>query len=674
LHRFDDRNPHVLGWIAALIFLAPPAAWPQQKQPDLADQSLEDLMAIQVTSVSRTEERLSRTASAIFVITQEDIRRSNALNIPDLLRMVPGVDVAQINANTWAISARGFNGEFSNELLVMVDGRTVYIPTFGGVDWDVLDIPLEDISRIEVIRGPGGAVWGANAVNGVINIITKNATETHGAMIVTGGGNLDQGFGTIQYGGEAGKSTSYRVYAKYQNIYHLPDANAHDGDDGWNMLRGGFRTDSVLTPKDKLTVQGDIYTGSQGSPTSYLPSITSPGWININTEVPLSGGFAQSIWQHTFSSRSDTTLQISYDRYTREDVLHEKRGTLNLDFQHHLAWGTRQNFVWGFDYRYSSSKTHGDLTTSLNPADLNTNLFGAFIEDEIALVRDRLYLKVGTKFEHNNFSGFNAMPTARLSWNPSVRDAFWVGISRSVETPHSTVDGLRLNFGGFTEPNGTQVLISFLGNPRFQDEDLLAYEAGYRANVSSKLSLDFAAYFNQYSKQQTTEPSTPFFETTPAPPHLVLPTTFENLMHGETHGLEISANWKVIHRWTLSPGYAFEEIHMHTSRSSVDTQTVPQTEGSNPPHSAQLRSRVELEKALVWDSSVFFVDRLLDPKIPSYTRLDSGITWHWTERMSFGVAGQNLLKDSHLEFIDPTGVTRSTLIKRGAYAKLSWRF
>src|ERR1700733_12625109 len=253
--------------LALLASLALPA-WPQLKLTDLTEKSIEDLMNIKVTSVSKTEQTLSRAASAVFVITPDAIRRSGATNIPDLLRMVPGLDVARINANTWAVSARGFNVHFSNELLVLLDGRSVYTPTFGGVFWDVLDLPLNNVERIEVIRGPGGTVWGANAVNGVINIISRKASETQGTLLVAGDGNLEQGFGTAQFGGRAGKSTDYRVYAKYLNQGQFPSLSGADGADGWRMLRGGFRTDSMLSSSDTLTFQGDLYSAREGTPIS----------------------------------------------------------------------------------------------------------------------------------------------------------------------------------------------------------------------------------------------------------------------------------------------------------------------------------------------------------------------------------------------------------------------
>jgi iron complex outermembrane recepter protein len=658
--------------LAMLAFLTMPA-WSQQVSSDLTAKSLEDLMNVEVTSVSKNEQKLSRTASAIFVITAEDISHSGALNIPDLLRMVPGMNVARINANTWAMSARGLDGEFSNELLVMVDGRTVYVPTFGGVFWDVLDIPLEDIERIEVIRGPGGTIWGANAVNGVINIITKKAADTLGGLIVAGGGNVDQGFATTQYGGTLGKNTDYRVYSKYLNQPELPGLGGQMGGDGWHLLSGGFRVDSTISPKDNLTVEGNLYVGREGNPNLSLPSVTSPGMQASELAVNLSGGFLQLGWNHTFSARSDTIFQISYDSFERNDQLRENRYTLNLDFQHHFAWGERQSIIWGLGYRYSSSQTDGDLSVSLNPANFNTQIASSFIQDEIALLPDRLYLTVGTKLEHDYYTGFVLLPSVRVTWQPNAHQMFWA-ISRAARTPASLDTAERLNFAGFPGPGGTPVLIGQIGNPHFRNEDLTAYETGTRTTLRKHLSIDFAAFYGAYTHQETAEPAPPVFETTPAPPHLFIPTILENLMHGESEGLEIAANWKVSDRWTLSPGYAFEEIHMHLDPSSQDTQSVAPAEGSSPVNSAQLRSHFVLPHNMAWDTSAYFVGRLSDPDIPSYTRVDTSLSWQYREGMSFSLVGQNLVRDEHIEFIESTGASLSTLIKRSAYAKFTWRF
>ena len=637
--------------------------------------NIEDLMNIKVTSVSKTEQKLSRTAAAISVITEEDIRRSSATNIPDLLRMVPGVDVAQIDANTWAISARGLNDEFSNELLVLLDGRNMYTPTFGGVLWGQLDLPLENIERIEVIRGPGGSIWGANAVNGVINIITKEASETRGGLLVSGGGNLNQGFGTAQFGGGLGNDTNFRVYAKYFNQDHSPDVSGQNAGDGWHSLRGGFRTDSTLSEKDSLMLQGDLFTEKEGETAVFLPAITSPGLVTIHAEAGESGGFLQSVWKHTYSKRSDTTLSASYSVYKSDDVLNsfvEGRKTFNLDFQDHAAWGERQDFVWGLGYQYSASRSQGNITVGLNPANLNTQVFSSFIQDEIALIPERFYLTVGAKLEHNYYTGFSAMPSVRVTVSPSARYSVWAAISRAERTPVSTDTAIRKNFGSTPGPGGTPVLSSLIGNPQFKNEDLIAYELGYRATVSKRLSIDLAAYYNDYDHQQTIESSPEFLETTPAPVHLVMPVTYQNLMHGEAHGFEITAKWKVTERWTLSPGYDFERFHMHVGPTSQDIGTVIDTEGSDPHVHASLRSHVDLSTTLAWDASAYFVDRVTFQAVPSYTRLDTQLSWKCGERLTLSLAGRNLLRDRHLEFVE-TG-NDPTLVKRSAYAKVMWSF
>lgn len=649
----------------------------QAQQPDLTDRSLEDLMNIRVTSVSKTEQTLAHTAAAIFVITTEDIRRSGATNLPDLLRMVPGMDVAQINAHTWAISARGLSDDFSNELLVLLDGRNLYTPTFGGVLWSILDLPLENIERIEVIRGPGGSVWGANAVNGVVNIITKKADQTQGALVSGGWGNLNQGFGTAQYGGRLGKNTAYRVWTKYFNQNDLPNLIGQDGSDAWHMLRGGFRTDSTLSSKDSLMFQGDILTGKQGNAYFVLPSVSSPSLLSVTANSGESGGFLQSVWSHTYSARSDTALAVSYTTYEVDhvlDTLTEGRATYSVDFQHHLALGNRHDFVWGLGYRYSWSHSAGDLRFSLDPAKLGIQEFSGFVQDEIALVPNRLYLTVGTKLEHSHYGGFNAMPSGRVAWSLAPRHTLWAAISDADRTPSSLDSSSRLNSPGPPAPGGIPSLISIFGNPHSKDEGLIAYEAGYRTTVSSFLSLDLDAYYNDYRSQQTTEPLTPFLESTPLLPHLVIPFTLENLGYGEAHGFEIAANWKVTNRWTLSPAYDFERIHMHVRGTSQDSGTIPETEGSDPHLHGRLRSHVALPHSLSWDASAVFVDRLLELQVPSYTRLDMGLSWQLREGLSLALVGQNLARDRHLEFADPSQGAGATLIKRSGYAKFTWQF
>lgn len=663
----------ILAWIVLAPFMAVPSK-AADSQANLANESLENLMNIQVTSVSKTEQKLSQTAAAVFVITQEDIARSGATSIPDLLRMVPGMDVAQINANTWAINARGLNARFSNELQVLVDGRSVYTDSFGGVFWDQLDLPLEDIERIEVIRGPGGSIWGGNSVNGVINIITKKASETKGVMVVGGGGTEGGGFGTVQYGGAAGKTADFRVFVRYFNEGHLPDASGQNGGDGWHALRGGFRSDSQPTTRDSLTVQGDLYSVREGSPTFAMDSVTTPAPVPVEEIFNIGGGFIQGVWKHEASAKSDTTLEISYDKYQRNDMLRDNHGTLDVNFQDHLARGGRNNFLWGGEYRRSTSISQGGFFLSYTPADLNTNLYSAFARNEISLIPERLIVTVEGRIEHNYFSGFNFMPSVRAAWSLNSRSTVWAAVSRAVQTPSAVDTDLRANLASFPGPGGTTELLSFFGNPNLKDAGVDAFEAGYRAALMSTLTLDLTAYYNRYDHQETDEPGVPFFEASPAPPHLVLPLTYENLMHGEAHGLEVSANWRPEHWWTLSPGYAFEQIHMHLAASSQDTTSVAGAQGASPVHSAQLRSNVQLWRGLSWDASAYFAGRLTDPVVPSYTRVDTQLSWRLSEGATVSLVGQNLAQDQHEEFVDTLGTVRSTDVKRSAYVKFTARF
>jgi iron complex outermembrane recepter protein len=671
----ETRQMLKRGCIALLVALSLAVSARAQNPPeDLSKLSVEDLMNVEVTSVSKKEQKVSQTAAAIFVITQEDIHHSGANNIPDLLRIVPGVNVAQSSSHIWEVSIRGFNGEFSNKLLVMVDGRSVYLPGFTGVFWDVLDVPLEDIARIEVIRGPGGTTWGANAVDGVINIITKNASQSHGAMVVAGGGNLDQGFGTAQYGGAVGQSTDYRVFAKYFNQAHQANEAGSDGGDGWHVLRGGFRTDSRLSPNDELTVFGDMYTARVGGLNSFVESYASPVPQLRFSTVDATGGDLQTDWHHRFSERSDINLQVSYDSYDRREVLSEIRHTWSADFQHHFAWGSRQDVVWGVGYRYSTSQTDGTPFFSLDPTDLNTQLFSSFIQDEIALIPGRLSLTVGTKLEHNYYTGFGVMPSARVAWNLDEHQMIWAAISRAIRTPGSVDISERVDQSGFLEPNGTPVIVRAVGNPNFQDEILIAYEAGYRSQLSNRLSLDIATYYNSYGHLQTEEPGAPFLETSPAPPHLVLPVVAENLLHGETHGIEVSAKWKVATRWTITPAYTYEGIHLHLAPTSLDTTSLAAGEGDSPHQWARLDSHVNLPRNLSWDASANFVDRLSALNVPAYTRVDTQLTWQAQEHLSISVVGQNLENDHHLEFLNLDGTGISTLVKRSGYVKFTWLF
>jgi iron complex outermembrane receptor protein len=646
-------------------------------QRDLSDVSLEDLMNMKVTSVSKKDQKMSEAATSIFVITQEDISRSGATNIPDLLRMVPGMDVSQINANTWAVSARGFNDQFSNKLLVLIDGRAVYTPLLGGVNWDTQNVPLDDIERIEVIRGPGATIWGANAVNGVINIVSKKAGDSKGVLIAGGGGFSGQAYGTAQYGGSLPRDTSYRVFANYFNYGSLPAVGGGSGLDNTDILHGGFRVDTSVSSKDSLTVQGDLYTGQAGAIIVHIYSIAPPVVGNLFVDDNLSGGNILGRWSHTFSSRSDTTLQFYFDNGERTGPESRDRlNTVDLDFNHHFAWGSRHDFVWGAGYRRIWDNTVGTIDQAFTPASTASQLVTFFAQDTIALKPERLSLTIGTKFENSYFSGFDFEPSARLAWTPSNWMTLWSAVSRAERSPDRRDVGINAALTAFPDPAGSGIPVEIIlfGNPNFQNEHVLACEGGFRAQPNKRLSVDVSTFFNHYDHLQSLEPGPELFQANPAPARFVMPVTFGNLMYGTTEGGEISANIKLTDRWTLSPGYAFLEMHLHVQPTSLDTSSVAEYQGSSPQHQAQLRSHVDLSHGLSWDAAAYFVSALPVQGVASYTRVDTQLKWKFSERGEFSVVGQNLLRNDHVESLDEYTVVNSSLIKRSAYAKFTWRF
>ena len=639
---------------------------------DLYQISLESLMNMEVTSVSKREQKLSQAAAAIFVINQDDIRRSGALNIPDLLRMVPGLDVAQINANTWAISARGFNYQFSNKLLVLIDGRTVFTPSQDGVNWDTQDVPLEDIERIEVIRGPGATVWGSNAVNGVINVITKSATDTQGALVTAGGGTENRAFGTVQNGGMFG-DMSYRVFAKYFDIDSLPAVMGPESD-AWHLLHGGFRLDGHLRNADLVTLQGDVYAGSEGAVIGHIASFSPPDNENVARTTTLSGGNVLGRWSHLHSSGTETTLQVYVDRYQRlGGQLDETCDTIDIDFHQNARVGSRHNLVWGAGYRYAADRTVGTIDQEFSPADMDLRLFSAFIQDEITLRPDRLTLTMGSKVEHNQFTGFEIEPSVRMAFTPSSRHTFWAAVSESARTPSLRDENADFNLAAFSLPNGSPAVATIEGNPQQKSEYLFAQELGYRVQASTWMSIDLTAFHNRYRNLRSIEPGAPQPEAGPNP-FMDFPLNQGNRVHGSTDGLELSTKIRVSDRWTLSPGYALLRMNLHNDPGSLDTTTIPDNEGSSPRHQAQLRSALNLSRTLSWNMAAYFVDRLPAQQLPSYTRLDSQFSWQPADTVALSLVGQNLLRDRHVESQDIQTSVNSSQMQRAVYAKISWKF
>ncbi|MCM3874079.1 MAG: TonB-dependent receptor [Pyrinomonadaceae bacterium] len=663
-------------WLNVLLVLAAltAPALAQNPSKDLTNSSLEDLLNLEVTSVSKKEEKLFQTAAAVYVITQEEIRRSGLTSIPELLRLAPGLQVARIDGTKWAISARGFNGRIANKLLVLIDGRSVYSPETSGVYWEVQDLLLENIERIEVIRGPGGTLWGANAVNGVINIITKSTQETREGVVTASAGSEEQGFGSFRYGANLGDKASYRVFGKYLNRRELVDATGLRANDGMQFGRGGGRVEWQPTERDNLTLDGDIYrTNLRENPTAVSPADPFAPFGNKSGE--LTGGHILGRWERAYSKRSDIALQVYYDRFSRKLFeLADDINTFDLDFQHHTALGSRQDIVWGFGYRLVSHQTEDNSSRPIRftPSAKKVQLFSGFAQDEVNLVKDRLRLILGVKLEHNYLTGFEAQPSVRLSWTPSASQTAWAAVSRAVRTPARSQQDIRVNYQAFPGPGGIPVLVSVFGSPGPKSETLQAYELGYRAQPHRRLSLDVATFYNAYDRLTSFEPGLPFFETDPQPA-LVVPTYYGNLLYGETYGLEAAVNLEVTRRWKLRGSYSFLRLQLHRDAASTDTISEG-AEGYDPRHQFQLHSYLNLWRSFDLDTALYRVSRLSGQQVPGYTRIDSRLGWHARENVEISGGVQNLLDNRHAEFNGPDTLVVASQVRRSVYGKVTFRF
>jgi len=640
----------------------------QKSDEPLKQLSLEQLGRIEVTTASKQPVKASRTPAAIYVITQEDIRRSGATSIPEALRLAPGVEVARVDSNTWSLGIRGFGSALSRSVLVLIDGRSVYTPLFAGVYWQVQDTVLEDIERIEVIRGPGGTIWGANAVNGIINIITKNAKDTRGTMASTGGGNLDQGFVNARYGAGNGKNFSYRIYGKAftRGPEFHPD---HRQFDDWRMGQTGFRTDWDLHDHDTLTLQGDLYNGDVGQKvgiTSYAP----PFMTNVEQNAELAGGNLLGRWKRDLGSGSDLQVQTYYDRTNRKQSnFAESRDTFDIDFMHHLPLPGRQDFLWGLGARLSSGNaTQVVPTVAFTPNHYTDKLYSAFIQDEISLAGNQLSLTIGSKFLHNGYSGFEVEPTARLLWTPSPGQSVWGAVTRAVRTPSRIEEDLQLT--ALLSPNPL-TFFRVTGDRKFSSEHLIGYEAGYRTLLRSKFYLDIAAFYNNYGNLLSIEPGTPFSETSPPPPHVVFPFFFRNGLLGNTSGFEVAPDWTPTHSWRLRGSYSYLHFDLKKEAGSLDASTVSSTQGSSPHHQVTIQSSLNLPKKLEFDQTLRYVSALPAQLVRGYWSADVRFSWQATRSLDFSIVGQNLFQPHHAEFGGDPGSLVG--IERSAYLKMTWQ-
>lgn len=647
-----------------LLYLIPAAM--AAELSDLADLSLEEIADLKVTSVSRQSESLSEAAAAVYVITHEDIVRSGVTTLPEALRLAPGVEVTRKGSNSWSITIRGFNNDLSNKLLVLIDGRSVYSPLYAGVFWDVQDTLLEDVDRIEVISGPGGALWGANAVNGVINIITRSAKDTRGGYVELGGGNEKQGFGGFRYGGHIGKDVVARAYVKYFNMDSSRLATGGDGFDNWHMTRGGFRLDLDSGGPDGVTLQGDVYTGKEyGIFRGNFTLGTLPG-NDVMGNVDVSGANLLGRWKRNLDSGSKLSLQVYYD-YTRRDIpstFNETRHTLDIDFQDQFHSIRRNDIVWGAGFRLTSDKLDNTFFATFEPDSRTDLTFSAFLQDKIDLWSKRLFLTLGSKFEHNDYTGFEYQPNARLTWLISDRQTMWGAVSRAVRVPSRLDADLRL-----IAPIdvGVPLYITVNGSHDFKSEDLIAYEAGYRLQAMDNLTFDMTGFYNVYDNLETTEPGTPSIVPNPPLFYIILPATLFNGMKGESYGGTITANWKPVPGWRLEFQYSYLDLQLHHKPTSRDTAG-ENIEGESPENQISVHSYLDLPHNLSLYTGVRYVDKLPSLNVDSYVALDVSLRWRPVENVETSLTGRNLTDKSHLEY------GGSNMIERSIYGTVTWRY
>jgi iron complex outermembrane receptor protein len=687
LHRSTIHRVVGITAIALVASLAAPVhqTWAQDESSGqtapaaLKQLSLEELGNVEITSVSKDPQQIMKTPAAVFVITQEDIRRSGATNIPEALRLAPGVEVAQIDGNHWSVAIRGFAGQFSKSLLVLVDGRSIYAPLFEGVYWDLPYVMLEDVERIEVIRGPGGTIWGSNAVNGVINIITKSADNTHGILATAGSGTVDQGTGAFRYGGTVGKDFNYRVYG-FGEIRGQEFHSDGDGFDHWRMGQMGFRTDWTSGKKDTFTVQGDIYRGVSGE-SSEIGSFFPPAETAEQGNDYVSGGDLLARWQHTTGEGSDIQVQAYFDRTNRQDFeLGETRDTFDVDFVQHARIHGDQELTWGLGARVSPSNfIQTSQGVNFLPAKQTDSIYSGFVQYELPIVRDKLSLTAGTKLEHNNFSGFDYQPSVRLLWTPTPRHSFWAAVTRAVRTPSRLDQDVQFNI--FDEyytpsPGAAPIPLYFQiqGDPKLKAEQLIAYEAGYRTQINSNLYLDVTAFYNGYSDLQGYGPIglTESVMGNPPAPYLFFLLPYANVIQGHTVGTEIAPNWKIARWWSVRGSYSFLHMSLRDKPGFTDTGTLLSSYmGSSPSSIVAFQSRFNLPKHFELDETLRYSSALPAQAVGSYTTADLRLGWHVGEGLDFSVVGQNLLEPHHYEFGGDPGPLVG--IKRGVYGKISWR-
>jgi iron complex outermembrane receptor protein len=656
---------------------------------NVLEMPLEELLKLEVYTASRSNTPMQALAAAVSVVTAEDIRRSGATSIPEALKAVPGVQVSRFDSNKWSVSIRGFSGITANKLLVMIDGRAIYTPQFAGTWWELHDVVMDDIERIEVIRGPGASLWGANAVNGVINILTKHASATHGSHVEAAYGSDEKSL-TLRQGWSLGEGVDLRTYAKGFNRNNVEALPGGDDSGNWRNSTIGFRFDADLGAQDRLMLEGSLFREFSGNATNAL-ALSLLGMTNARDDQSMQGGHLQARWKHETAANGELEVQV-YDDFTHRQLNDsgyvENIDVFNLDLQHGFDLNNWNRLTWGASYTNNKRNTDNAFRFGMMPPKRSVNVWGMFIQDEMTLMQDRLRLTAGSKFEEHYITGFEIQPSLRAAWMPDKYQTYWAAVSRAVRTPSWLEMSARLNLDVRPAPPPAPplpLLTSLVGNRNFQSEDVVAWEAGYRAQLARQLSVEAASFYNRYHHLLSLEDRNGCLTTTPAPsiemtylaqfgtPNLLCAIQSDNNARATTYGLELSADWRPREDWRLRAGYTWLHSSM-SANSSTDIRTET-TQKSDPGNQWYLQSSHDFAYNLTLDWTLRHVGASPGLNVSSYETLDAKLSWKPRSGLELSLIGRNLNDSSHLESGNWIGQPQTALpVVRDVFATIKLDF
>ena len=626
--------------------------------------SLEELLVTEISSAAKKPQRLTDAATAIYVLGQDEIRRSGATTLPELLRTVPGVQVSRIDGSRYAISIRGFSSRYSGKLLVLQDGRTLYSPLLSGTLWESQDVMLEDVERIEIIRGPGGTLWGANAMNGVINIMTKQAQDTQGTLAQTKVGSLESG-ASVRYGSSLGERGHFRLYGKVDEHRDMETDTGADAHDAWRQQRAGFRADFTPDARDTMTLQGDVY-DTHAQSTSLYTALVPPTTVYLPDTTKLSGANLLFRWRRDVDATQDWQFQAYFDRTDATERAYEARvDTTDLDWQHRFRLTPSQELTWGVGYRQVSDELNGGFTLGFTEPAAKSQIYSAFLQDEIQL-SEAWRLTLGSKLEHNNVTGLEPQPSARLLWNASPTDTFWTSLSRAVQTPSRSTLNSQVHYAVGPYPPFANAVLGVYGNPDLDSQSMVSREVGYRGQFGPTLNMDAAVFYNTYDNLISNEQQAPALV-----PYPLSYDRFDNGLKGRVHGFEVSGNWQATPDWRLKGSYSRAKMSLTNKPGYMGASAFGRV-GSTPSNMVQLQSSHRLSHQIEMDAFLTYSDALVNMEIPDFTRLDLRLGWRPSSDFELSLTARNVLQRRHQEYASQDVVP--SLAPRSVLVQARWKF